>query len=287
MIETWLRAFNAVARYQGFTRAAAALYVTQPTVTEQVKSLEQYFGVELFTRKGRSTHLTEIGERLYELTQLSVGYTEEAVALLKGESIEPSGKFSVASISPYEIIPLISKVIERHPNLIPTVGVEQRDDILQGLLDFRIDIAIVDAPSADNRFKSVPHQQREVKLLIPKRHPLANSSKISLKKLENAPMILRESEAATRSVFELAMQEKGLQYQRVMEVDNRGAIREAVAKGLGIGLTSDAGEHSLPNHLCAKPFSPRTITYQTHMVCLAARSDRPLIREFLDLAEEG
>lgn len=285
MYENWLRSFHAVASTGGFTSASRSLNLSQPTITEQVKLLEHKFGVELFYRTGRTTELTETGQSLFRVTQNIVGHVEEAIELLSTEHDFPSGNFTIGSVSPYGVMSLVKTFQEKFPGLTPSVAVYHRHEILERLLSFQIDAAIIGRAGSAPRFYNVPYRTHQVYVLVPARHKWAKRKSITTADLRDAPMILRESKSTTRAAFKSAMRKAGVPYRTVMEIDNREAIREAVALGMGYGLASNDGIHSLPkDRLKIIPVSDAEMQIGLHIVCLKNRRDRPLIKAFIETA---
>ena len=97
---TQLRSFHAVARAGGFTGAARLLHISQPTVTTQVRFLEEAYGAELFYRRGHKVTLTPLGEQLYELAQRIFTLEGETVHLLEDSGELKSGTLRVGAVGP-------------------------------------------------------------------------------------------------------------------------------------------------------------------------------------------
>ena len=142
MIHTQLRSFHAVASEGGFTAAARALNVTQPTVTVQVRSLEDYFKVELFHRRGRTVVLTDTGRDLFELTRRIMSLEAEATDLLNAVGGFHSGQLKVAAVGPYHVTEMLASFNERYPGIKVSVETGNSQDALQALFEFRADVAL-------------------------------------------------------------------------------------------------------------------------------------------------
>ena len=95
-----LRSFFAVARHGGFTAGARALHVSQPTVTAQVRALEETYGIELFLRSGRKVALTSAGDALFAIAERIFEQEEEALALLRNTGELRAGRLRVAAVGP-------------------------------------------------------------------------------------------------------------------------------------------------------------------------------------------
>jgi len=282
MYETWLRSFHAVARHQGFTAAAKALKLSQPTITEQVKALEGKFGVELFHRRGRSIRLTDQGRALYGITQGLAGHLEEALRFLDAATRAPGGRLAIGSVNPYFIMDPIRTFRDRFPGVDTALTVDHRREIVQGLLDFRLDVALIGRREPDPRIANTLLGRRRVEILLPLDHPLAKRKQLKMKHLDGQPMVLREERSTTRLAFERAARKARIAPQPVMEIDNREAIREAVALGIGFGLTT-AGENLPGDRLCSRPVADAHLQVVFHAASLKNRAQRPLIAAFTDI----
>src|SRR3546814_723808 len=109
-----LRAFHLVAREGSFTRAARALRVTQPTLSAQVKALEDTYGVRLLDRKGRGAVPTELGQALFELTARLFAIEEDAAALLADTRALIRGHIKVGADGPYHAVPIMAAFKRRY-----------------------------------------------------------------------------------------------------------------------------------------------------------------------------
>ena len=112
-----LRAFHAVAREGGFTAAARAEGLSQPTLTVQVKALEVAYNVPLFHRRGRRVALTRAGEELFTLTQRYFSLERETREFLLAEGGLSQGRVTIAADGPFHLMPLIRGIREELPGL--------------------------------------------------------------------------------------------------------------------------------------------------------------------------
>ncbi len=159
-----LRAFHAVALHGGFTRAAEALRLTQPTLSGQVKSLEEHYGVRLFERRGRSVELTDLGAALLDIARRIFGLEAEADQLLATARGLTSGQLRVGADAPYHVVPFLAGFSRRHPNIRLTMTFGNSEHVLQDLFDRRTDIAVLPDLDDDERLRALPFR-REVAAL--------------------------------------------------------------------------------------------------------------------------
>ena len=117
MLFTQLRSFHAVASEGGFTAAARAINIGQPTITTQVKALEEYFKVELFHRRGRRVELTDLGKALFGLSQRIMSLEAEAAELLLAAGEFNTGTLKVGAVGPFHAIEMLSAFNEHYPGI--------------------------------------------------------------------------------------------------------------------------------------------------------------------------
>src|SRR3546814_14724181 len=117
MNQAQLRAFHAVATEGSFTKAARALRVTQPTISSQVKALEESYGVRLFDRRSRQVVPTEPGRSLLVVTGRMFSLEEEAAEMLTSARALQSGQIQVGAAGPPHVIPTMAEFTPRPPGL--------------------------------------------------------------------------------------------------------------------------------------------------------------------------
>lgn len=280
MYENWFRSFHAVARHGGFTAAARAVNLSQPTVTEQVKALEATFDVELFHRRGRQVLLTDTGDALYRVTRNVFGHAEEALRLLEGARGSVVGRFRIGAANPYSVMDLVRDFLAIRPDIDPRVTIDDRGAILAALDDFAIDVAVMGRRPPDRGYHVERGRRYRIDVMVPVDHGWAKRRHISIKDLTGVPIILREPESTTRQALERAARKARVPLTIAMEIDNREAMREAVALGLGIAMV--AQNETLPSErLRAVRVADADMSVGFNVVCLASRRERPLIADFM------
>ena len=137
-----LRAFHAVATEGSFTRAAQLLNVTQPTLSGQVRALEERFGVRLFDRRRRRIEVTDIGRNLLDITFRMFSLELEAVQVLSAAHALKRGHLRIGADAPYHSVPFLSAFHRRYPDLRLSMTMGNTKSLLDDLLDQRCDVAI-------------------------------------------------------------------------------------------------------------------------------------------------
>ena len=280
-----LRAFHAVASEGSFTRAAAALRVTQPTISAEVKELEDAYGVKLFERIGRGVEITELGKALHEITRRQFGVETEAEQLLLSARGLVRGQLRLAADAPYHVIPLLSAFTRRYPGIKLTLAFGNSHEVLAGLLERRSDVAVLADLALEERLHAVPFRRDRLMLFVERNHPWAARKSVKLAELEGQRLVLREPGSITRARFEEAIADAGVKLGQTLEIGSREAVREAVAAGLGLGVVF-ASEFGHDDRL--HPIAIRDIKIESteFAVCLKERLAVRVVRAFFDLLLE-
>ena len=283
MYHKWLRSFHFVAREGGFTAASRVLNIGQPTVTEQVKLLERQFGVELFHRRGRSVALTDTGRGLLEITQDVFGHEEEAMAFLDGAREMNHGQLKIGGVGAPVVMELVQHFQASYPDIQLDIYMAHGDEVLKSLIDFETDVAILAHVADDPGLFYLPYVRSDVVLFVNTDHPWAGRKKVRIEELSGQKFILREKTSTTRQALEGALKKAGVRLGPHLEINNREAVMDGIIRGLGIGAVSEL-EYVPHEKLKAIRFADAEVFISFYVVCLNSRSNRSLIRAFLDTA---
>ena len=283
MIYSSLRAFHAVASHGSFTRAAESLGLTQPTLSAQVKALEESYGVALLDRRGRGVAATSLGEQLLDITRRLFLLEEEADELLSRARDLTAGHLRVAAGGPYYAVPLLAAFGARYPGVHISLSIGNSEEVLEALLHYRADVAVISDLEPDPRLEIIPYAEHRLVVVVPRRHPWARTRGIRLRDLEGEPMVLREIGSMTRRLFERAIAKAKVAPRVVMEIESREAVSEAVAAGLGIGIVSEA-EFGHDERLAAVHVTDVTLRTREYVICLKERRRLRIVSAFLDQA---
>ncbi|HTN94852.1 MAG TPA: LysR family transcriptional regulator, partial [Gallionella sp.] len=235
-----LELFEAIARLGSFTRAAEELFLTQPTVSMQIKKLSDTVGMPLFEQVGKKIYLTDVG---HELHRTCIGISEQLsnfemiVADLKGLK---TGKLrlSVVTTAKYFIPRLLGTFCQQYPGVDASLKVTNRERILERLANNLDDLYILGQPPEDIDVVAEPFLENILVVIAPANHPLARKKKIPLERLAEEPFLLREAGSGTRIAIERKFGESGLKLKMRMELGSNEAIKQAVIGGLGVSVLS-------------------------------------------------
>jgi aminoethylphosphonate catabolism LysR family transcriptional regulator len=282
---TQLRSFHAVARAGGFTGAAKLLHISQPTVTTQVRFLEDAYGVELFHRRGHKVSLTALGEQLFEVAQRIFALEADATHLLEDSGELKTGHLRVGAVGPFHVTEMLAQFNRRYPGVNVSVRVGNSEVVQQELLDYRTDVAVLAQFTDDPRFHAVPYSRHPVVIFAPRTHRFATRRSIRIAELEGEPMIVREEGSTTRKALDDALRRAGVRPRMVMEIGSREAIREAVIMGVGIAAVSEIEYIPDPDIVRVAVSDAQMFTY-AHVFCLRERRQARLVSAFLHIVDE-
>ncbi len=280
-----LRAFHAVASAGGYTRASEMLHVTQPTLSGQVKALEERYGVRLFQRRGRGVELTELGRQLLDVTRRLSVAEAEAEQLLAGARSLTGGQLRVSADAPSHVIPLLAAFGRRHPGVRLAISFGNSGEVRASLLARRSEIAVLADLEPDPRIYALPVRRDRQLVFVSRGHPWARRRSLRLAEIAGETLIVREPGSTTRAVFEAALAEHGIAPGRTIEIGSREAAREAVAAGLGVGVIFES-EFLRDERLHRLSLSDVTLEAVQYAACLEDRRAVRVVRAFFDLLRE-
>ena len=281
IVFTHLRSFHAVAEHRGFTAAAQALNISQPTVTTQVKELEERYGVELLVRRGRRVELTETGAALFDISRRIMKLTEEADELLLSSGHLTIGQLRVAAVGPFHATDMIARFLAAYPAIKVSMLLGNSDQTLQRILELEADVAILAHVVDDPRVHSVPFSTHEVVVFVNTDHPWNARDAVSIAELADQPLILRETGSTTRRALERAAETAGVEIRPFLEIGSREGIWKAVERGLGIGVVADFEFVAHPR-LTTIAISDAAIRTEYRLACLQERRTSPKIEAFME-----
>jgi DNA-binding transcriptional LysR family regulator len=230
-----LAAFHTVARLGSVSLAADELHLTQSAVSIQISSLEEAVGSALFVRTGRGVRLTEAGELLS-------GYADRLLALWHetSEQMEAfqgafSGTLHVGAVSTaeYWLPSLLVTFISGNPRVKVKLHVGNRDEIVRSLLAQKIDIAIMGYPPDELKSASAPFAKNLMAFMAAPDHPLMSDPELSMAKLAQAHLLVRERGSGSRTTVERLFKEAGLRLRIGSELSSNESLKQMCAAGFG------------------------------------------------------
>jgi DNA-binding transcriptional LysR family regulator len=238
-----LKVFRVVARHLNFSRAAEELLLTQPAVTQQIKALEDEYGLPLFDRQGGRIALTASGRALLPYAEKLKEIADEAYESVTSAAGNHAGKLALGAsqtIGQYVLPTLVAAFLRENPRIGVTAVSGNTDEMLEALASRRIQLALIEGPGLRKDFHVEPFMEDRMVLVVPASHEWADRE-IRPDDLKGAPLLMREFGSGSRRVVEAALAKAGLRKKDIhatMELDSTEGLLSAVEAGLGITFVS-------------------------------------------------
>ena len=275
---------------QSFTKAAEALSLTQPTVSEHIRALEESLGEKLLDRLGREILPTPAGKVLYR-------YAREIIQL-RDKAVQAIGKFKgnlsgvlhagASTIPGTYILPrLIGTFKACYPSIQITLKIGSSGEVVRMILDGRVEFGIIGARWEEKRILLEEIYSDELVLAVYKGHPWEGRESVALDELAGAPFVLRERSSGTRMVMAQALDAAGFSpslLNTVAEMGSTEAVREAIKARIGISIISSFAvkEEIERNSICEVPLKEIRIQRPFFLAQRKNREVSPLCSAFLE-----
>ena len=234
-----LHIFRSVAEHGSYSRAAAALYLSQPGVSLQVKSLERSIGLPLFEKVGRTLHLTEAGRELLGYSERIFGLLDETRLVMEelGGGRRGTVKVAASTSAGIYIVPTALGAFHREFSGVKlTLDVLNRFTVQKRLLDNEVDLAVMGLIEDPHDLEVAQFVPNELVVIAAPEHPLSSRTNISLEELTRETFLMREAGSGTRIDTQRLFEARGATLRVGMELRSSGAIKQAVAADLGIAV---------------------------------------------------
>lgn len=232
-----LTVFRTVARHLSYTRAAEELYLSQPAVSQQIRTLEQGLGVHLFERSGRGIVLTAAGQEvLGEVERLLTLFGETATVVREIQALKRGSVLLGATISAgtYLVPPVLGIFHTRYPQIHVTLIVANYRIVEELLLTYQLDLAVISTVEQRYFLHAEPFLSYALVVIASPAHHLARRATVTACDLQTETFFLHERETASRRCVEEYCTRKGIALQTTLEMSSIDAIKEGVIAGLGI-----------------------------------------------------
>ncbi|WP_284960352.1 DNA-binding transcriptional regulator YeiE [Citrobacter portucalensis] len=231
-----LEVFAEVLKSGSTTQASVMLALSQSAVSAALTDLEGQLGVQLFDRVGKRLVVNENGRLLYPRALALLEQTTEIEQLFR----EDNGAIRVyasSTIGNYILPAMIARYRQDFPDLPLELSVGNSQDVINAVLDFRVDIGLIEGPCHSTEIISEPWLEDELVVFAAPSSPLTKGP-VTLEQLAASPWILRERGSGTRELVDYLLLSHLPRFQMAMELGNSEAIKHAVRHGLGISCLS-------------------------------------------------
>jgi DNA-binding transcriptional LysR family regulator len=286
-----LEAFYLVVKKKSFTRAAEELNVTQPAVTIQVKSLEKSLNLKLIQQVGKKVQLNEAGELLYQYAEKIFNLVSDADEKMRDFKKLMRGTLQIGTTKHYAryIMPyLLSEFQRRYPRIKVILDEGNSENMASSVLEMKNELALISEINLDRKIKSIFFSTVEFVLVASSEHRFSQSKSISLRELNNEPLILRERGSALREAILRKFHEYGIWPSMIIEASSLDFIMEYVIqnKGVSFMIEPDIKEELEKGILKIIPTNEGNIILFTDFIYHNEKSLSPPAEAFLKMVGE-
>jgi len=246
MADRRLQVFHAVAKHLSFTKAAEALFMTQPAVTFQIRQLEEHFNTRLFDRAHGRIALTPAGQLALDYAERILGLSSELDTRLKEMSGQVAGPLLIGAsttIAEFLLPQVLGEFKARYPAVVPRLFVANSEAVQGRIAERSLDLGFIEGDSHLPSLVTDVCCDDELRVVCAPSHPLAKLKSVVPKALLEHAYVSREPGSGTREVIDHYLQKAGVQpdsLQVVMELGSPEALKGLVATGLGFTIMSRA-----------------------------------------------
>jgi DNA-binding transcriptional LysR family regulator len=288
-----LEVFAKVAELGSFSRAAEALFLTQPTVSEHVRALEDELGTPLLDRLGRGAAPTPAGRMLLGYARRILALTREARQAVDQFQGRMRGELAVGgSTIPGEyVLPgLIGGFRAGYPEVSVTLRVGASQQVCDWVEEGRVEVGVVGAYPASRSLAARELMPDELVIVVPAGHPWAARKTVALADVKTEPLVVRERGSGSRQALERALQEAGggLEGFRVVaEMGSTQALKQAVRAGVGVAFISirAVADECRSRLLACVKVQRLNVSRAFYLVTHRERTRSPLAEAFVQFVE--
>ena len=280
MRHTQIKAFHHVALHGGFSRAAEALGLSQPALSEQVRQLEAQYDLLLFRRQNRRVELTERGRELFQMTSRFFENESAIASFLDGASASLRGSLRVMVDSTAHATGPLRGFRAQHPDVKLNISHGNSREVLAALRAYEVEIGIFGSQPEAGDLTMIELGLSPIIAIAGSQSFASLPDSITMAGLADVPLIFREQGSETQARVMQAAKQAGVKLDAMIIAESREAARDLVAEGFGIGFVveSEIGNDTRLKRLRLEGVSlsmPETLAH------LSARQDVPVIRSFM------
>jgi len=293
MADRRLQVFHAVAKQLSFTKAADALFMTQPAVTFQIKQLEEHLNARLFDRGHGRIALTPAGDLVLDYAERILGLSSELetrLAEMTGQMRGPLLVGASTTIAEFMLPPILGEFNSHYPQVRSRLTVANSETIEHRIAEHSLDIGLIETESRLAGLQSEVCCDDELQVICTPDYPLAKFAEIEPQTLLEYEFISREPGSGTREVTDAYLRFAGLDPERLktqMELGSPEALKGVVGTGLGFAIVSRASfakERQLGS-LVAIPLKPR-LTRTLSLVYPKEKFRSRVVNTFIEFAKK-
>ncbi len=252
-----------------FGKAAARTFVSQPTLSAQLKKLEEYLGVKLIERQPKNVQLTDVGRQVVVRARRMLDEGDSIVALARSNTDPLAGKLKVGlipTVGPYLLPRIMTKIRKALPHLSLMLYEYQTEPLLKRLRDGEIDVGILALPVAQDGLESQKLYEEAFTVAVPNGHPLGEKSTVRVQDLKGHTLLLLEDGHCLRDQALEVCSRVDVHEAEDFRATSLETLRQMVVAGLGITLLPEyavdapfGSQRGLTIRHFAKPAPARTV----------------------------
>jgi DNA-binding transcriptional LysR family regulator len=293
MADRRLQVFHAVAKHLSFTKAAEALFMTQPAVTFQIRQLEEHFNTRLFDRAHGRISLTPAGAVALDYAERILSLSSELDTRLKEMSGQVEGPLLIGAsttIAEFLLPQVLGEFKVRYPQVVPRLFVANSEAVQGRVAERTLDLGFIEGDSHLPSLVTDVCCEDELRVVCAPSHPLARLESVAPRALMEHGYASREAGSGTREVIDNYLQKAGVppdSLQVVMELGSPEALKGLVATGLGFAIMSRAiaALEVRLGRLVQVPLSPPLLRHLS-VVYAKERFHSRLVNGFVQFAKE-
>ncbi len=241
MLADPLKIFITVVEHKNFSRAAEELYISQSSVSMQVRNLENELGTKLINRSPKYLELTQSGEIFYGFAKKILLLYDKAKEEIDLLSNVVTGGLKVGAsntIGEYILPIILTEFAAQFPNVGIETSISNTEEISQAVRANHLDLALVEGEVNRSDFVIHPLMEDEIILVVPNQHSLARLPIVTADDLQDQVWIFRENGSGTRAFSDKLIKDRGIHVKKSYILGSGQAVKQAVIAGLGIALVS-------------------------------------------------
>lgn len=281
-----LRYVAAIADTRNFSEAAKRCHVSQPTLSAQVKKLEEWLGVTLFERNNKTVLPTENGLEIIAAARRAIAEADLIKELADASKNPYAGRFRLGAfptLAPYYLPRVMPFIREIFPKLTLILVEEKTPELLRQLKEGRLDAALLALPIAEESLECAEIYHDPFLLAVPAAHPLAELSSVTAKELNAYPLMLLEEGHCLREQALEVCSSVGSQEMQGFRATSLETLREMVKAGTGMTLLPQSAVRKGERGIACLPFSGSTPQRTIALVWRKTTARRSLMEKMVDL----
>lgn len=240
-MDQYLTVFITVAEKQSFSRAADVHHMTQPAVSQYIRSLEERMGTKLLERSNKYVYLSKAGEIVYSYAKEIMSLYDNMREQVNDLSQSPSGTLKIGAsytFGEYVLPHIISQTLHVYPDIKPSVTIDNTEEIMHLVETRQLDIGIIEGHVTHQSIKKTIFAVDSMVIVASPHHPLAQLSNVTTAQLEEQNWIVREYGSGTREAMDRVFKLLAIEPRKLLHYSSTQPIKASVEAGLGLSVLS-------------------------------------------------